>query len=145
MDKRDGHTVRLGIDIGTTSVCVVVADWTDNGEHKDHDIVILHSATMTSEAYEELSNTRAIQSPQRILDCLSTLLEAIPRETRSRIQHIGLTGQMHGCMLWKASEEGAFHATTSPLATWEDKRCSPEFLSSIGAEQSPSPVRDAIM
>ncbi|MCL4136925.1 UNVERIFIED_CONTAM: hypothetical protein GTU68_040193 [Idotea baltica] len=70
--------------------------------------------------------------------CVSRL----PRDHIRKVHRIGVCGQMHGCMLWKQGtawerkpdSERYEMKDVSNLYTWQDSRCSTEFL-----EQLPVP------
>ena len=56
-----------------------------------------------------------------------------------RVVHIGVCGQMHGVMLWRSGEAWSRNArdqlvvgtNISSLYTWQDGRCSPDFLRTL--------------
>ena len=58
----------------------------------------------------------------------------------TQVQTIGITGQMHGLLLWQRGkswrriDDQTRHielGNLSHLYTWQDRRCSPQFLSSL--------------
>uniref|UniRef100_A0A3B4Z8M0 Sedoheptulokinase n=1 Tax=Stegastes partitus TaxID=144197 RepID=A0A3B4Z8M0_9TELE len=104
----------LGLDVGTTSVKVVLLE-----------------TGSRSEAAKE-------QDTGRIVDAVNRCLGLLPADKLQRVSRIGVTGQMHGVLFWKAksgcdwSDRDFFTARdTSQLITWQDGRCSSDFLSSL--------------
>ncbi|XP_053311817.1 sedoheptulokinase-like [Spea bombifrons] len=81
------------------------------------------------------------QNVSRIIQALSNFLAALPRENLKRVSRIGISGQMHGVVFWKANQgchwinSGDLRIfeprEASHLVTWEDGRCTTEFLSSL--------------
>jgi sedoheptulokinase len=84
------------------------------------------------------------QNPHLILKTLKDCLETIPQEKQMLVDTLCVTGQMHGVMLWSGqSMKNDFShqfdqingndskVKTSNLYTWQDQRCSGEFLSSL--------------
>ncbi|OCT91148.1 hypothetical protein XELAEV_18014204mg [Xenopus laevis] len=75
-------------------------------------------------------------------DCVSSL----PKERLKEVVRIGVSGQMHGVMFWKTNQgchwinSGNLRVfeprETSYLITWEDGRCSMDFLASLPQPQS---------
>ncbi|XP_078080723.1 sedoheptulokinase [Mustelus asterias] len=125
----------LGLDLGTSSVKAVLLD-TESRTVVDSQI---------QETKAEVSSTEGDkgreQDVARIVSALHHCVAALPRERLRRVARIGVSGQMHGVMLWK-SQEGciwqkaeAGHTFqprgTSHLVTWQDGRCSREFLDSL--------------
>lgn len=99
----------LGIDIGTSSICGVVYDYTSSGNivsiTKNNDTHII-----SSESWEKTQDAAAI------VDIVSELI----REFRLKypaMKGIGFSGQMHGIVY--ANERGE---AVSPLYTWQDSR-----------------------
>ncbi|MDR1927577.1 MAG: hypothetical protein LBQ33_02940 [Oscillospiraceae bacterium] len=98
---------RLGLDIGTTSICAVVLR--EDGRQLFAKSAANSSGIKTAYAYE------AAQDPQRIWEICQALLRdclaAVPG-----IVGIGVTGQMHGLLY--LDEAGN---SISPLYTWQDE------------------------
>ena len=90
----------LGLDIGTTSICVVVTDGA--GE-----LFFCESAQNESGA--------AVQNPERIWDICTNLLERAFAACPD-IAGIGVCGQMHGVLYLDAGGR-----PVSPLYTWQDE------------------------
>lgn len=99
----------IGLDIGTTSVCGILAD-AKTGE-------ILRAHTRPNDTFlpaEQPFVKR--QDPVRLLAILQEILEELLREG-SDVVSIGITGQMHGIVyLDKAGEP------VGPLTIWQDGR-----------------------
>ena len=120
----------LGLDLGTTSVkaCLIDKETTK--------IVIKQSkATQAGEGAE--------QDVSKIISALHNCLGRIPKDYLKNVSRIGICGQMHGILFWKqdtgwyrAQNEGSERyelgkGPISSLFTWQDSRCTPEFLSSL--------------
>jgi hypothetical protein len=84
--------------------------------------------------------------PNTILNAVQTCVATIPRNLSCKIGSIGFCGQMHSCICWNGSKvRGSFctydsltgryelsrNAVCSPLFSWQDGRCSQEFLASL--------------
>ncbi len=117
--------VTLGIDIGTTKVAAVIYD-TDNE-------TILDCASQNTKADIPTEKWRSEQNVEKILNAIDSLMLSLDRENKKRISAIGVTGQMHGVLLWNKNEAGN-------LITWKDKRASKlnilkEIIKISGAEE----------
>ncbi len=100
---------RIGIDIGTTTICGVVYD-VESEEILESRTIANDSFIDTGYAWEKIQDVdRVIQRARGILD---ELIAQFPE-----VSGIGLTGQMHGILY--LNEEGQ---CTSPLYTWQDQR-----------------------
>ena len=100
----------LGIDIGTSKIAVVIMDSTTRQ--------ILDCSSIKTEA--EIAAVQAGFAEQDVEKIIQTLYKAVSSfssDLRRQVTAIGVTGQMHGVMLWNDK-------TTSPLYTWQDKRAS---------------------
>ena len=97
----------MGIDIGTTSISLVLMD-AGSGKHLAHK-TINHHSFLKSDLPEH-----KIQDPERILNFVRKAVFEISREYGAP-DRIGFTGQMHG-MLYVDAEGNA----VSPLYTWQD-------------------------
>ncbi|XP_063448760.1 sedoheptulokinase-like isoform X2 [Mytilus trossulus] len=137
----------LGIDLGTTSVktCLIGGD----------NMEILHSISKPSHAdiQSDLGTKGSEQDPILILKTLKQCLESIPATQKQLINTICITGQMHGVILWSDQavkqnfgkifediEGNNSSKETSNLYTWQDQRCSSEFLSSLPKPDSHLPL-----
>jgi sedoheptulokinase len=103
-------TVVLGVDIGTSKVAAVVLD-SESGE-------LLASANQGTNAELSLEPPFIEQDSSLILNCAGECILDLPLGIRSKVQTIGVTGQMHGMLLWKRGE-----AQPGNLVTWQDGRC----------------------
>ncbi|KAM6174387.1 sedoheptulokinase [Erethizon dorsatum] len=135
------QSVTLGIDLGTTSVKAALLEAAPS---HPSGFVVLASCARPSRADAE--SKAAVpqgqeQDVSRIIGALNECLAALPRQQLQKVGAIGVSGQMHGIVLWKTGqgcewmEEGAaplFEArVVSHLVTWQDGRCSSEFLASL--------------
>lgn len=97
----------IGLDIGTTSICGILADIHSGAVEKS--ITLPNDSGLSSpNAWEK------IQSPQRILEIVHIILSKLMCDG---VVSIGVTGQMHGILYVDA--EGS---AVSPLYTWQDGR-----------------------
>ncbi|XP_067864623.1 sedoheptulokinase isoform X2 [Heptranchias perlo] len=122
----------LGLDLGTSSVKAVLLE----AESR---------AVVNSQIQETRAEGRE-QDVGRIVSALHRCVAALPRERLHRVERIGVSGQMHGVMLWKSKEGCIWQTTeagftfqpgeTSHLVTWQDGRCSHEFLASLAQPDS---------
>ena len=105
----------IGIDIGTTTISIVVTGDRENIPEKKYTLAN-GSFLPTANPWERLQDVHIILSKvERILDEIM--------DTYNDISAIGLTGQMHGIVY--ADKEGL---ALSPLYTWQDGRGSlPDF------------------
>ena len=166
----------LGVDLGTTSVKVALL----NCSSKE----LEQSFTQPSGAsVRESSSTpgAAEQDVGRIVECLDSCMHRLDPQKLKLVTHIGVCGQMHGCVLWKTAGDnlsgrganqsgrgnlsgqesnqgglvvGCIEAkplcvshgklqlsgTVSHLYTWQDGRCTEEFLASLPASAGPIPL-----
>ncbi|KAG8185001.1 hypothetical protein JTE90_017027 [Oedothorax gibbosus] len=127
----------LGIDIGTTTVkaCLVAADT---------------KKVVESASRETKASTSSDQGPlgseqdvHKICTALQFCVSRMPKEQLVRVTHIAVSGQMHGVVMWKAGQGwrrnnfGRYETeTVSCLYTWQDARCSSEFLRALPAPDS---------
>eukprot|EP00050_Salpingoeca_kvevrii_P021460 m.110979 g.110979 ORF g.110979 m.110979 type:complete len:196 (+) comp9355_c0_seq3:3149-3736(+) len=123
----------LGLDIGTTSVKACLLDASGGvlaAVAQQHDAYRAQRefTKAASSTLPEHDHRRAEQSPRAIADALAVAIAGLPAELRAQVRAVGITGQMHGVLLWQAADP---QSTGSPLVTWEDKRCSPEFLAAL--------------
>lgn len=133
--------VTLGIDLGTTSVKAALLEAAPS---LPSGFVVLASCARAARAETE----SAVAGPQgreqdvtRIIQALNECLDALPRQQLQRVRGIGVSGQMHGILFWKAGQgcewmEGgpAFvfePRAVSHLVTWQDGRCNSSFLASL--------------
>ncbi|MBQ1552931.1 MAG: hypothetical protein IIZ66_05230 [Clostridia bacterium] len=95
--------MRAGIDIGTSSVCVLTVD----GAAENH-------VTVRNDCVLDCSGFRREQDARAIIDKTFRLLSDAVTED---IQSVGVTGQMHGVVYIDRNGE-----PVSPLYTWQDER-----------------------
>ncbi|KAG8008261.1 Sedoheptulokinase [Nibea albiflora] len=130
-------TYILGIDVGTTSVKAVLLETGSKAVAASH-------ALPTSSDIDDNSGIKAKeQHTGRIIDTLNRCISLLPADKLKHVSSIGLSGQMHGVLFWKAQggcdwSNGDFFTAgdTSQLITWQDGRCSSDFLSSLPAPDS---------
>ncbi|DAZ96985.1 TPA: hypothetical protein N0F65_012117, partial [Lagenidium giganteum] len=134
----------LGIDIGTTAVkCVVV----QHGETQ-----ATATATVSYNEEDATSNQRGEQSVMTIVRSIRKAITGLPAEDRHRVTVIGICGQMHGIAWWNAAtvvpfliqqsdDAGNQREPWSRLITWEDQRCSPEFIAACHSKMTPDASR----
>lgn len=130
-------TYILGIDLGTTSIKAVLLECGSRVE------VACHSLQTTSDIVDSSGIKAKEQDTGRIIDVLNQCIQKLPADKLKHVTRIGLSGQMHGVLFWK-HQSGAnwtnrdfFTAKdTSQLITWQDGRCSHDFLSTLPTPNS---------
>uniref|UniRef100_A0A3Q0RVE7 Sedoheptulokinase n=1 Tax=Amphilophus citrinellus TaxID=61819 RepID=A0A3Q0RVE7_AMPCI len=111
----------LGLDVGTTSVKAVLLETGCRA-------VAASQALPTVSDLPDHSGIKVSAKEQdtgRIIDTLNRCIGLLPGDKLQRVRCVGLTGQMHGILLWRP-ESGKVS-----LITWQDGRCSSDFLSSL--------------
>ncbi|XP_015262370.1 PREDICTED: sedoheptulokinase [Gekko japonicus] len=134
-----GHACVLGIDMGTTSVKVALVEETDQGP------AVIENCTKETQAQVE-SQAAGLQGDEqdvrKIIAALNECLLALPRERLQGVCRIGVSGQMHGIVFWKAGQGCKWTGqrfepeAVSHLITWQDGRCTSSFLSSLPPPRS---------
>lgn len=133
-----GGDLCLGIDIGTTSVKLSLIGQDDTQAHEQ----ILKS----SDSVMPSISAPKSGSEQNIWLLFQTIQESVNKLDALKLKcvtKIAVTGQMHGCVLWKAKSvritEGKLTVSSndvSPLFNWQDGRCSSDFLATLPKPKS---------
>ncbi|XP_074641143.1 sedoheptulokinase-like [Tubulanus polymorphus] len=127
----------LGLDLGTTSVKAALVDSVSKKT--------VHTLSRDTKAaiHSDLGSLGNEQDPGKIVTALQFCVSGLPKDKLLRVKKIGISGQMHGVVFWKASEgwiqkhSGRYDADkASQLITWQDSRCTPEFLASLPERRS---------
>jgi sedoheptulokinase len=141
MDGKASASLTLGIDIGTSSIKTALM--CNTSELIVAQNTIEHRAEVVSE--KNVMNWRE-QSVQELLVALDRCIKLLPDDTSKLVKDIVVCGQMHGCVLWNSqsictienfAEGNLIQTGVSSLITWEDQRCSNEFLSSLPKSNLP--------
>lgn len=124
----------LGIDLGTSRVKTVIVDKTE--------LSVLQQTSLLLGGHEHSDVQGASErNVAEILSCLNSCLDQLKPSLLKHVSSIGVCGQMHGCVLWDSNstiaslysgqldsiESGGY----SNLFTWQDGRCTEDFLSSL--------------
>ncbi|XP_039078938.1 sedoheptulokinase isoform X2 [Hyaena hyaena] len=142
------RSVILGVDLGTTSVKAALVE---PAPGDPSGFVVLASCARAARA--EAAAQIAAAGPQgqeqdvsRIIQALNACLADLPRQLLQDVCGIGVSGQMHGVMFWKTGQgcewtQGGAYPVFEPravshLVTWQDGRCSSEFLASLPQPES---------
>ncbi|XP_043465417.1 sedoheptulokinase-like [Leptopilina heterotoma] len=129
----------LGIDIGTTSVKVVVVS------KETKEIVARQSKDTQANVPSDLGIEGNKQDVPKILSAVHNCVSRLPKDLLRQVKRIGVCGQMHGVTFWrnieKNGDQGIFKLEinrdqVSNLYTWQDGRCDPEFLKSLPNSKS---------
>lgn len=144
----------LGIDIGTTSVKVIIVqfDGLDNHKVLQKKSLAYHEHAKSDEFVSlnkdnlcDLIKTGEI-NPYLILSTLVYCLEQLDSKLKNEISGIGITGGMHGCVYYSKESlkqirsdgrsfalnfDANYQNIISNLITWEDSRCDKEFLDQL--------------
>ncbi len=105
------RAIALGLDVGTTKAAATIVD----GSSRE---VLAVEATPHDAEVRGLLPGRSEQRVVPIIEALEESVQRLPAGLKSQVGAIGVTGQMHGVVVW-SSEAGA----TSSLITWQDQRC----------------------
>eukprot|EP00941_MAST-03F_sp_MAST-3F-sp1_P000435 g435.t1 len=116
--------VCLGIDVGTTNLKLVLC----TGQNQ---VIYQISMPLNAKVVHRPAGFSE-QAPENFLIALDKAMLKLRSDPASlaalsRLDSIGICGQMHGIMFWEAKDPTS-HST---LVTWEDRRCSPHFLASV--------------
>ncbi|XP_043094242.1 sedoheptulokinase [Puntigrus tetrazona] len=126
----------LGMDLGTTSVKVVLLDARSKTVTDSKSFPTNSDISSTSDEHAKE------QDPSLIISALDQCMDALPKDKLKKVKCIGVCGQMHGVVLWK-SKSGCERLSedhgnirfnpedVSQLITWQDGRCGADFLSSL--------------
>lgn len=122
----------LGVDVGTTSIKVVLLGTGSRLVEESHTL------PTTADISDHSGIKAKEQETSQIIDTLNRCINLLPGDKLQRVISIGVTGQMHGVLFWRAQTgcdwtKRDFFTTrdTSQLITWQDGRCSSNFLSSL--------------
>ncbi|KAL3858453.1 hypothetical protein ACJMK2_013043 [Sinanodonta woodiana] len=131
MEVGNHSLLALGIDLGTTSVKVTLIN------NESHKVEYTVSEQSHAEVLSDVGSCGFEQSPGLIFAALQKCLLQIPQILTCNVCSIGISGQMHGLVLWKADDGcGYFDSqfvtkNASNLYTWQDQRCTPDFISAL--------------
>ncbi|KAK0178618.1 hypothetical protein PV327_007494 [Microctonus hyperodae] len=143
MTQQKGDFV-LGIDLGTTSVKVIILSTNNN------QIV----AKQTKDTQANVPSTLGIegnkQDVPKILSAVHNCVSRLPKDLLKQVTKIGVCGQMHGIALWKTGKKLDQSDNTfklefnkeniSHLYTWQDGRCDINFLNTLPKSKSHLPI-----
>ena len=134
MSASCSNTFILGIDIGTTSIKASLLS------HNTREVI--ENVRRETNANISDKNTSFVeQDVTKILSVLQHALGQLSPQLLARVNRIGICGQMHGCVLWKrgycmAKSWDTSKNNASNLITWEDRRCTNEFLATLPLTQT---------
>ncbi|XP_011506363.1 PREDICTED: sedoheptulokinase-like [Ceratosolen solmsi marchali] len=131
----------LGIDVGTTSVKVVIV------QKQTQAILANQSKDTQANVPSDLGIEGNKQDVPKILSALHNCLSRLPKDLLRQVGSIGICGQMHGVTLWKLPNECSYKENgefkldidkdkVSNLYTWQDGRCDTDFLKSLPKSKS---------
>ncbi|XP_017315463.1 sedoheptulokinase [Ictalurus punctatus] len=130
----------LGIDLGTTSIKVVLFDT------RSKTVTDSCSLQTNSDVIDDMHEHVKEQDPVRIIAALDQCMCALPKEKLHDVICIGVSGQMHGVLFWKSNTACEWYSShgshkfrpqdVSHLITWQDGRCTSDFLSSLPKPES---------
>ncbi|XP_073697242.1 sedoheptulokinase [Garra rufa] len=125
----------LGMDLGTSSVKVVLLDALSKTVTDSRSFPTNSDISSTSDIHAKE------QDPALIIAALNQCMDALPKDKLKKVKRIGVCGQMHGIVLWKSKSGSEWLSEDdntrfipkdiSQLVTWQDGRCSADFLSSL--------------
>ncbi|CAG0914471.1 unnamed protein product [Notodromas monacha] len=128
----------LGLDLGTTSVKAVI--WDSENQHCECEAVEATGAKVPHKdpLFDEQSVTLILNAVQR---CIARL----PAVQLRNVESVGVSGQMHGVVFWSSKngtccyDQGKYsvvESKVSNLVTWQDGRCTEEFLRTLPVSKS---------
>lgn len=135
----------LGIDVGTSTVKGTLVD------RESHEVVEKQSEPTLAQLSSQSSGggvEKDEQDVSSIVKAMELLLSRFSPHNLKRVKGIGISGQMHGVILWRNGgiklENGHMILTqkdsVSSLVTWQDGRCSKNFLSTLPKTNQPIPI-----
>lgn len=121
----------LGIDLGTTTVkaCLVTG--------AREPLVSLARQTQATQP-SDVGSSGSEQAAHKICTAVQFCVSQLPKEQLARVTRVAVSGQMHGVVLWK--QDGGWRRNpfgrfdvdvASALYTWQDGRCSEQFLAEL--------------
>lgn len=121
----------LGIDLGTTTVkaCLVTGS--------KEPLVSLARQTQATQP-SDVGSSGSEQAAHKICTAVQFCVSQLPKEQLARVTRVAVSGQMHGVVLWK--QDGGWRRNpfgrfdvdaVSALYTWQDGRCSEQFLAEL--------------
>ncbi len=153
---RSSMSLSLGIDVGTTAIKMTVID------PKGSRILAVNRVSHGSSSAVNCSDpTFNEQDPVLILKAVDECIQGISTDISRNISVISISGQMHGAVIWsklrirscmdklaeKASKdncsglfrhlENILEDCVTNLITWQDGRCSTDFLDSLPKASNP--------
>jgi sedoheptulokinase len=121
----------LGIDLGTSKVAAVVID----SESRE----LLSHASIETFAQIKGGPQRSEQDVALIFNSVREALGALGEGLLAQVRGVGITGQMHGVVLW----DGDTPELCSSLITWQDQRASEfDFLKQFRQKTGDSTLQD---
>lgn len=130
----------LGIDVGTTSVKTCLCH-TDSGKIVQPNWL----ATKASLPDPDRVARANVQDPFKIFHAVQTCVRQYPSTMLSRVARITICGQMHGIVFWRSGRAWDTDGSkidprfVSMLYTWQDGRCTSDFINSL--PPAPSGIR----
>ncbi|KAK9890940.1 hypothetical protein WA026_012279 [Henosepilachna vigintioctopunctata] len=130
----------LGIDIGTTSVKVCVLSLRENT------VVAEQSKDTQSNVPSNQGIDGNKQDVPKIISAINNCVAKLSKDLLQHVVRIGICGQMHGVLFWHHRTSKAWERIekdgvlirydvksdqVSNAYTWQDNRCSKEFLNSL--------------
>lgn len=136
----------LGIDIGTTSVKVVLINI------KSNEVEAQHVKDTQSNIPSDTGPGGNKQDVPKIISAINLCVSKLPKHLLQNVKKIGVCCQMHGVMFWKndGEDDKAWERIdrdknvrfdvkvdrVSALYTWQDNRCDPAFLKTLPVPES---------
>jgi sedoheptulokinase len=96
---------------------------------------------ITNATVPNLETGRDEQDVRAVISAAQRCVQRLPAVQLRNVESVGVCGQMHGVLLWKRDACVGYDASTgtysvneshvSNLITWQDARCTPEFVASL--------------
>ncbi|XP_059143763.1 sedoheptulokinase-like isoform X2 [Physella acuta] len=126
----------LGVDLGTTSVKAVLIN-------QYAETVSSSSLSTSADVKSEIGSSGYEQNVLKIFSTIQNVVVPLIAEVKHNIKGIGVTGQMHGVVLWQNLFEGKQNSflkinesCCSHLFTWQDQRCSEDFIKTLPSSEN---------
>lgn len=137
----------LGIDIGTSTVKTVLVE-RSTGDVCGESLLCLGSKHLEVEGIPGACERKVDEIFAALENCMRKLGQS---DLLQHVTAIGICGQMHGCVLWNdnfrlnsdplpSSNTIESPSSCSHFITWQDGRCTSNFLSSLPKTRQPQPV-----
>jgi sedoheptulokinase len=125
-DRHPEPELCVGLDVGTSAVKLVVIEAISRHGDGGGGQPPLFSGEQPVHYRDSTPEGHRTQDPLHLFAAVKQLLQSVPPALQRRVSRVGIAGQMHGCVLWDVRGQ-----PLTDVVTWEDQRCTPDFLSEL--------------